>query len=42
MCGRYVLADLIRLAQKYSVDLGPFELKPRYNVSPGSAMPVSL
>jgi putative SOS response-associated peptidase YedK len=40
MCGRYVLADLIRLAQKYSVDLGPFELKPRYNVSPGSAMPV--
>jgi hypothetical protein len=29
MCGRYVLADLTRVDQKYGIDLDPYELKPR-------------
>ena len=40
MCGRYVLADIQALAQRFNVQSGQAPDAPRYNVAPTQMMPV--
>lgn len=40
MCGRYVLADIQALAQRFQVQSGQAPAAPRYNVAPTQMMPV--
>jgi putative SOS response-associated peptidase YedK len=40
MCGRYVLAEINALAERFHVTADPSSLAPRYNVAPTQTMPV--
>lgn len=40
MCGRYVLADIAALAERFDVTVDPTTTTPRYNVAPTQNMPV--
>lgn len=40
MCGRYVLADIQALAQRFQAQSGQMPDAPRYNVAPTQVMPV--
>jgi putative SOS response-associated peptidase YedK len=40
MCGRYVLAPVGQVAERFDVQQEPLELHPRYNVAPSQMMPV--
>ena len=40
MCGRYVLAPVEQLAERFDIQQEPLEFQPRYNVTPSQIMPV--
>lgn len=40
MCGRYVMADVTELSERFQLRRLPAELFPHYNVAPGQRMPV--
>src|SRR5215472_17057500 len=40
MCGRYVLAEIAALAERFNVAADPASVTPRYNVAPTQTMPV--
>jgi putative SOS response-associated peptidase YedK len=40
MCGRYVLADIAALAERFDVTVDPTTTTPRYNVAPTQSVPV--
>jgi len=40
MCGRFAQGDLDAIYSKYKIKLSPDDVKPRYNIAPGSFVPV--